>query len=338
MTDYDFTKVFAALEEVESELKIAGGNKEKRQKCYDRLLELRKSMDRYVEFWLRFEEKLNELQEVYDFLLPDELPDSLLTAFNDIMPEDKQPVDIMHKGKQQGKITSPDKRKISPAGLLVDNEACIRSFRRGLGFMELAMLDEAITEFSRVINLEPDLLLAHLCLGIAYAERGKADEAMRELRLVQALTTDPQTRSIVHNSLGNIYAGSENYEMALTEFEKAIELDPDFGVAYFNLGAAYYNVKEYLKSLEAFNKVKHKYPKDWEIYFYLGKVYKRLENEEEALINLLKSSYLAPQQPFVAFELGLLYDSLGEVRKALECYYRARKLYHEQDSTGEDEK
>jgi tetratricopeptide (TPR) repeat protein len=321
MSEYDFTGIFSALEEVESELKKAGSNNERRQKCYDRLLELRKSMDRYVEFWLRFEEKLNELQETYDFLLPDELPESLLTAFNDIMPE-KKDSDL---------VKEPERRKISPAGLQAGNEACIRSFRRGLGFMELAMMDEAIAEFKQVVNLEPDLLLAHLCLGIAYTERGKADEAMRELRLVQALTSDPQTRALVHNSLGNLYADSECYDQALPEFEKAVELDPDFAAAYFNLGAAYYNVKDYGKSLVAFGRIKDQFPRDWEIYFYLGKVYKRLGNDEEALVNLLKASYLAPQQPFVAFELGLLYDSIGEVRRALECYYRARKLYQEQE-------
>ncbi|MBS4021579.1 MAG: tetratricopeptide repeat protein [Dethiobacter sp.] len=325
MSEYDFAGVFAAMEEVESELKKAGSNKEKRQKCYDRLIELRKSMDRYVEFWLRFEEKLNELQDTYDFLLPDELPESLLTAFNDIMPENKD------SNKESNKQAAPDRRKITPAGMPVNNEACIRSFRRGLGFMELAMMDEAIAEFRQVITLEPDLLLPHLCLGVAYAERGKADEAMRELRLVQALSTDPQTSAIVHNSLGNLYADSERYEMALPEFEKAVELDPEFAAAHFNMGAAYYNVKDYYKSLLSFEKVKSKFPKDWEIYFYLGKIHKRVGNDEEALVNLLKASYLAPQQPFVAFELGLLYDNLGEMRKALECYYRARKLYQEQE-------
>ena len=48
--------------------------------------------------------------------------------------------------------------------------------------MELAMMDEAIREFKEVIKEEPDLMLAHLFLGIAYAERGIFDEAMRELR------------------------------------------------------------------------------------------------------------------------------------------------------------
>lgn len=322
MKESEFTKIFADLERVEDELRKVGNNQEKRQNCYDRLLELRKRMDRCVEFWLRFEEKINDMQERYDFLLPDELPDSFLHAFGSSMPGD----DLTDY------TSEADRRGVKPVLLQADNEASIRSFRRGLGFLELAMMDEAIAEFKTVINQEPDLLLAHLCLGVAYAERGMADEAMRELRLVQALTDDTQTNAIVHNALGNVYADREQYELALEEFTKVVELDPNFVVARFNLGAVYYNLKDYVQSVTAFEAVRDKFPKDWEVYFYLGKAYKKIDDDEHALVNLLKASFLAPQEPFVAFELGLVYDSLGETRKALECYYRARRLYQEMDA------
>ena len=326
MKDHDFTKIFADLELVELELRNIGNNQEKRQKCYDRLLELRKRMDRCVEFWLRFEEKINGLQEQYNFFLPDDLPDSFLEAFDTVMPE-KESAEY---------ATETERRGVKPLLLQADNEAFIRPFRRGLGFLELAMMDEAILEFKQVITQEPDLLLAHLCLGVAYAERGMAEEAMRELRLVQALSDEPQTCAIVHNALGNIYADREQYELALEEFTKVLAMDPEFAVANFNLGAAYYNLKQYENSVTAFEAVKEKFPKDWEIYFYLGKAYRKLQNDEQALVNLLKASYLAPQEPFTSFELGLLYDHLGETRKALECYYKARKLYQELDSKETD--
>lgn len=319
MKDGDFTQIFTDLETVEDELKQIGNNQEKRQQCYERLLDLRRRMDRYVEYWLRFEEKINDLQERYDFMLPDELPESFLQAFGNVFSETEL----------EEYSLSTERRGVQPMLVKVEDEACIRSFRRGLGFMELAMMEEAILEFKEVVSQEPDLLLAHLCLGVAYAERGLGDEAMRELRLVQALTDEPQTSALVHNALGNIYADREHYELALQEFEKVTELDPEFSVANFNLGAVYYNLKKYVESIRAFESVKEKFPKDWEIYFYLGKAYKKIGDDEQALVNFLKASYLAPQEPYVSFELGLLYESLGETRKALEYYYRAHRLYQE---------
>ena len=327
MKESDFTKIIEDLEHVENELKNVGNNQDKRQQCYDRLMELRKRMDRYVEYWLRFEEKINDLQERYDFFLPDDLPDSFLHAFDNIMPSK----DVLAETVSSDPIGG-EKRGVKPMLFQVDNEACIRSFRRGLGFLELAMMDEAIQEFKAVINQDPDLLLPHLCLGVAYAERGMGEEAMRELRLVQAVTDDPKTSAIAHNALGNIYADREDYELALEEFTKVVESDPEFNVAYFNLGAVYYNLKQYENSVAAFEEVKDTFTRDWELYFYLGKAFKKLGNEEQALVNLLKSSHLAPQEPFVAFELGLLYDKLGETRNALEYYYRARCLYQEMES------
>lgn len=316
MKESEFTQIFAALEGVEEELEKMGNDQEKRQDCYEHLLELRKQMDRCVELWLRFEEKINEIQEKYDFLLPDELPDSFLQAFVKALPGEAQKIVPTELSKRVGESYF----------LQPDHEASIRSFRRGLGFLELAMMDEAIREFETVINQEPDILLAHLCLGVAYAERGMSDEAMRELRLVQALTGDPQTNAIVHNALGNVYAHREQYDLALEEFSKVIELDSEFAVAKFNLGAINYNLKDYESSVLAFEEVKINFPRDWEVYFYLGKGYKKLGDEQQALANLLKASYLAPQEPHVAFELGVSYDTLGETRKALEYYCRAKRL------------
>ena len=81
MNENEFIKIFNDLELVEKELRRVGDNQELRQKCYDRLLELRRRMDHYVEFWLRFEVKINVMQEKYGFLLPDGL---FLQAFGSI--------------------------------------------------------------------------------------------------------------------------------------------------------------------------------------------------------------------------------------------------------------
>lgn len=316
MAELEFTRIFVDLQETEQELEIAGGCQLSREKCFQKLISLRKQMDHYVEFWLRFEEKINDLQDKFNFSLPDELPETMINAFLKINPQTL--------AQQTGRWQSVE------AGLPVEQNICIRSFRKGLGFMELAMMDEAIAEFKQVAAMEPELLLARLCLGVAYTEKGQADEAMRELRLVQALTEECQTHAIIHNALGNLYAHAERYELARAEFERAVELAPDFVAARFNLGAAYYNLQEYEKSLLSFLAIKDNFQRDWEIYFYLGKAYKKLGSDEEALVNLLKAAYLAPRQFCVFLELGLLYEQLGETRKALEYSYRAHKLYLEE--------
>ncbi|MBT9172072.1 MAG: Lipopolysaccharide assembly protein B [Syntrophomonadaceae bacterium] len=317
MADLEFRRIFADLQKTEQELEMAEGCQLSLERCFHKLLQLRRQMDSYVELWLCFEEKINVLQEKFNFSLPDELPEAILKAFLKIEPA--------------AATEYTDRPQAETTGLPVDENICIRSFRKGLGFLELAMMDEAISEFKQVAAMKPDLFLARLCLGVAYAEKGEADEAMRELRLVQALTDDRQTHAIIHNTLGNLYAGSERYQLARPEFEQAVALAPDFLAAHFNLAATYYNLQEYEKSLLTFLTIKDNFQRDWEIYFYLGKAYKKAGNEEEALVNLLKAAYLAPNQYCVFLELGLLYEQLGETRKALDYYYRAHRLYLEEE-------
>jgi tetratricopeptide (TPR) repeat protein len=316
VAELEFGRIFADLQKTEQELESAGGCKQGRERCFHKLMQLRRQMDSYVELWLCFEEKINDMQEKFNFSLPDEIPEAILNAFLKIKPAAAE---------------NTDSPQIEETALPVEENVCIRSFRKGLGFLELAMMDEAIAEFKQVAALEPDLLLARLCLGVAYAEKGQADEAMRELRLVQALTDDRQTLAIIHNTLGNLYARAERYELAQPEFEQAVALVPDFLAAQFNLAATYYNLQQYEKSLLSFLTIKDNFQRDWEIYFYLGKAYIKAGNEKEALVNLLKAAYLAPNQYCVFLELGLLYDQLGETRKALEYYYRAHRLYLEEE-------
>ncbi len=45
-----------------------------------------------------------------------------------------------------------------------------------------------------------------------------------------------------HNNLGDLYARRGEYEKAVEEFKKAIELKPDYGDAYHNLANVYHQI------------------------------------------------------------------------------------------------
>ena len=74
--------------------------------------------------------------------------------------------------KPQEKGEEPQKEESRPEE--IKSEVAISSFRRGLGFWELAMLKEAVGEFKKVVEEEPDLILGHFCLGLSSAQLGQA--------------------------------------------------------------------------------------------------------------------------------------------------------------------
>ena len=80
MQEKEFAQIFHELERVEKELQQVGNNQEKRQQCYEKLLAMRRRMDRYVECWLHYEEKINKMQEKFIYFLPYEMPVNFLPA------------------------------------------------------------------------------------------------------------------------------------------------------------------------------------------------------------------------------------------------------------------
>jgi len=76
-------------------------------------------------------------------------------------------------------------------------------FYRGLDLQDNGLHDEAIKEYTKSIELNPNNALAYYHRGIAYDELGE-------------------------------------YEEVIADYTKAIEIDPDFADAYFNRGHFYY--------------------------------------------------------------------------------------------------
>lgn len=114
-----------------------------------------------------------------------------------------------------------------------------------LALTEVGRLKEAIAEFKQVVNLaikdEPKILALYN-MGNAYADLGhyeEAIEAYQQAIKLNANSSNPRPLSKPHNNLGLAYAASNRIADAVTEFNQAVQLKPDYAEAHFNLGVAY---------------------------------------------------------------------------------------------------
>ena len=90
--------------------------------------------------------------------------------------------------------------------------------------------------------------------GIAYGKKGQYDRAISDF--TKAIEIDPRYAE-AYNNRGIAYGKKGQYDRAISDYTKALKINPMFAGAYYNRGVAYYYKKEYDKSLEDVEKAQN---------------------------------------------------------------------------------
>jgi len=94
-------------------------------------------------------------------------------------------------------------------------------------------------------------IIASIDRGSAYLIRGEYDKAISEFN--KALEINPRDSETYRNR-GSAYMNKGHYDQAISDFTKALEINPKDAVAYNNRGRAYYFKGNYERSWEDFDK------------------------------------------------------------------------------------
>jgi len=102
-------------------------------------------------------------------------------------------------------------------------------------------------EFQRALKLNPNYPTAHQCYAEFLAAVGRPDEAIAEVQ--QAEQLDPLSSVIVWN-VGRILYFARNYDGAIEQLGKVLELDPDDERTHATIALAYEQLGNYEKAIE----------------------------------------------------------------------------------------
>jgi len=116
------------------------------------------------------------------------------------------------------------------------------NYERGCDLLDEGKTEEAIAEFSKAIELDPDYAPAYNNRGDAYSEKGQHDVAIADYD--KAIELDPNYAE-AYNNRGEAYFWEKQYELAIADCSMAIELDPDYSEAYYYRGLAYLGEEQY---------------------------------------------------------------------------------------------
>lgn len=105
-------------------------------------------------------------------------------------------------------------------------------YNLGIAYLKQNQYDEAVRQFRTAINLKPDYMDAHNSLGLAYYELGRFEDAIKYYQVAVGLNPNYITARMnllfAHYALGASYFEQGLKDLARAEFERALELQPDF--------------------------------------------------------------------------------------------------------------
>jgi len=123
-----------------------------------------------------------------------------------------------------------------------------------------------------------------------------------------------------HNNLGDVYGRWGDKQKALSEFQRAIELKPNYGDAYHNLANTYMELKQLDKALENYQNALKYNPALWQSHQNIAALYFQDKQYDKALENIQKAIQINPKNTNLYNNLGIIYLSMGDKTKAKEVF------------------
>lgn len=212
-----FASMNGALDDILSRLPSSCGKE--RKELEERLSVLKAMSDTCIEEWLLFEEKMGLLTEGES--AAGASPKNQLLGKPDLPA-----VTALPPQAPVGFMNEPSKPKAAPASHGLKKKLSLASFSKGQGYYKLSMYKQAVEELERVVETQPDDLLARMYLAMAYFHSEEYTEAYRHFQIVVPLTDDLKMKAVSYNAMGCIQAERQNLDKALELFRLAHSADP----------------------------------------------------------------------------------------------------------------
>jgi len=168
-----------------------------------------------------------------------------------------------------------------------------------------------------------------LSRALALHQAGNLGDAEALYRAV--LASDPKNAEVLpahlaYNNLGAILQKTRRYDEALTNYNKAIALKPDYAKAYYNRGNALQDLKHYDEALASYEKAIALKPGYAEAHNNRGATLQEIRRFDEALASYGKAMTLEPGYAEAYYNMGNALQEMRRYDEALASYDNALRL------------
>jgi len=210
----------------------------------------------------------------------------------------------------------------------------LRYFNTGYDYYIKGEYKKAIEEFKKSLNCNPKFEKAQKYLSRSYYQLNQMDKYREEIEKTSELKViSEEEKAKEHYKLGYEFYSLKNYQVAIEELKKAINLKNDYPAAHYLLAECYFKQKKYEIALVEYDRVvsdsaKNEYTDDsllssgW--CYYLLEKYEEADKRFSKLLIDFPQSNLAPQ---AYYKLGKSNFKEKDYRKVIEVYKEFIKKY-----------
>jgi tetratricopeptide (TPR) repeat protein len=185
------------------------------------------------------------------------------------------------------------------------------------------LLDEAIAEYHKALQINTDFAAAHNNLGVALLSSGQLDEGIAELREAIRLN---ENDAEAHYNLGNALQHKGQLDEAIAEFHKAIQLKEDFAEAHCNLGNVLVDKGQLDEAIAEYRKAIQINKDCAELHSDLGMALHAKGRIDEAIAEHRQAIQIKKNDPLAHYGLGNALAVKGQLNEAIAEYRAAIRL------------
>jgi tetratricopeptide (TPR) repeat protein len=159
--------------------------------------------------------------------------------------------------------------------------------------------------------------------GWDFYQKRDYDKAISDFN--EAIRLDPNYAR-AYNNRGIVYGDKKEYDKAISDFNEAIRLDPNSAMAYDNRGNAYHDKKEYDKAISDLNEAIRLDPNYAKAYDNRGYAYNGKKEYDKAISDFNEAITLNPNYAKAYYNRGVAYRKQGNNAQARTDFDSAKKL------------
>jgi protein O-mannosyl-transferase len=202
------------------------------------------------------------------------------------------------------------------------DDSSISHTNLAFAYMHEGRLDDALHQCDLALAIPPPEIFPRFGRGEILFKKGLIDEAIIEIK--KAIEMDGHFAE-PHQYLWSIYRQKGMKDEALMEIKRAIELEPDHADYYGDLAFSLRDLGRFDESEDAFKKALSLGPNNLQYIINLGRVYEKTGHLTEAL-EWFKKGLAIDSNSRCWFEVGNAYFLMGRFTDALTALQTALKL------------